>query len=85
MAASGQGTRMRNFKDTNLKNSRFFLELVYALEPRAVDFAMVNNGLDHDSLMSNAKVSEVIWSFKYVYCVQLMLLCVGLLRMWCDV
>eukprot|EP01031_Cornospumella_fuschlensis_P026248 gene26248-31707_t len=55
VAASGQGTRMRNFKDTNLKNSRFFLELVYALEPRAVDFAMVNNGLDHDSLMSNAK------------------------------
>ncbi|RYY74677.1 hypothetical protein EON63_19505 [archaeon] len=56
VAASGQGTRMRNFKDTNLKNSRFFLELVYALEPRAVDFAMVNNGLDHDSFMSNAKV-----------------------------
>jgi plastin-1 len=55
VAASGQTTRMRNFKDTNLKNSRFFLELVFALEPRAVDWNMVNNNMDHDAYMSNAK------------------------------
>jgi hypothetical protein len=32
---------MRNFKDSNLKNSIFLLELVTAIEPRAVDWEVV--------------------------------------------
>lgn len=32
---------MRNFKDPNLKNGLFLLELVAAIEPRAVDWEVV--------------------------------------------
>jgi hypothetical protein len=32
---------MRNFKDTTTKNSIFFLELITAIEPRAVDWDVV--------------------------------------------
>ena len=38
---SGKATKMRNFKDTGLKNSIFLLELVSAIEPRAVDWEVV--------------------------------------------
>ncbi len=46
---------MRNLKDTALKTSHFFLELVAAIEPRAVDFALVARGEDIEQQMSNAK------------------------------
>jgi hypothetical protein len=38
---SGKATKMRNFKDSGLKNSIFLLELVSAIEPRAVDWEVV--------------------------------------------
>lgn len=53
--SSGKRTTMRNFKDTSLKNSRFLLELIAAIEPRAVDWDLFNAGVDNDSLMANAK------------------------------
>ncbi len=55
MANSGKATAMHSFKDPSLKNSCFLLELVAALEPRAVDFGMVTFATDHDSYMANAK------------------------------
>lgn len=39
--SSGKGSKMRNFKDSGLKNSIFLLELVAAIEPRAVDWDVV--------------------------------------------
>ena len=39
--ASGQSSRMRSFKDSSVKNSLFLLELVAAIEPRAVDWTCV--------------------------------------------
>jgi hypothetical protein len=39
--ASGKASKMRNFKDVSTKNSIFFLELITAIEPRAVDWDVV--------------------------------------------
>lgn len=39
--SAGKGSKMRNFKDSGLKNSIFLLELVAAIEPRAVDWDVV--------------------------------------------
>jgi plastin-1 len=54
--AVGKTIAMRSFKDTTLKNSMFLLELVSAIEPRAVDWEVVNNRADtYDAQMMNAK------------------------------
>ncbi len=55
VAASGKKSKMRNFKDSSLKSSQFFLELVAAIEPRAVDFALVNSAETEEQRMLNAK------------------------------
>eukprot|EP01038_Epipyxis_sp_PR26KG_P015488 gene15488-20902_t len=47
--------RMRNFRDTNLKDSLFLLELVYAIESRAVNWDLVTQGISSDDQMANAK------------------------------
>ena len=39
--ASGKSGKMRNFKDPGLKNGIFVLELISAIEPRAVDWDVV--------------------------------------------
>lgn len=50
---------MRNFKDTNMKSSLFYLELLYAIEPRAIDWEMVqepkDSPLTDEELLLNAK------------------------------
>ena len=46
---------MKNFKDSSLKNSLFLLELVAAIEPRAVLWELVNKGLTIEDQMENAK------------------------------
>lgn len=53
--ASGKRTMMRSFKDTNLKNSMFFLDLLAAIEPRAVDWEDVTRGDTEENAMLNAK------------------------------
>jgi plastin-1 len=55
VADSGKSTKMKNLKDSSLKNSIFFLDLVHALEPRAVDFTLVNAGSTDEEKMLNAK------------------------------
>lgn len=46
---------MRNFKDTTLKNGLFFLDLVNAIEPRAINWELVANGDSDDDHLANAK------------------------------
>lgn len=41
MKSAGKNSKMRNFKDSGLKNSIFLLELVSAIESRAVDWDVV--------------------------------------------
>lgn len=44
VASSGKATRMRNFKDPSLKSGLFFLDLIAAIEPRAVTYDVVTPG-----------------------------------------
>jgi plastin-1 len=46
---------MRSFKDPNLKNSMFFIDLLTAIEPRAVDWDQVTRGDTPENQMLNAK------------------------------
>ena len=57
VAASGKSSTMRNFKDQSLKSGTFFLDLVNAIEPRAVNWELVTSGSTVDERMSNAKYS----------------------------
>jgi len=57
VAASGKSSTMRNFKDQSLKSGTFFLDLVNAIEPRAVNWELVTSGSTEDERMSNAKYS----------------------------
>jgi len=40
----GWTDKVVNFKDKKLKNSLFFIELMAKMEPRAVDWDIVNKG-----------------------------------------
>jgi len=52
---AGKTTTMRDFKDRTTKNSLFFLDLVAALEPRAVDTTLITPGITDADQMLNAK------------------------------
>eukprot|EP01032_Pedospumella_encystans_P019987 gene19987-22718_t len=54
--ASGKSGKMRNFKDSGLKTGLFLLELISAIEPRAVDWDVVKMAPDNEEdQMLNAK------------------------------
>ena len=55
VASSGKTSAMRSFKDSSLKNSVFLLELVAAIESRAVNFDLVSRGDTYEDQMMNAK------------------------------
>lgn len=56
--SSGKSTTMANFKDSSLKNSLFFLDLLNAIRPGCVDPSVVIDGATSDEdLMKNAKYS----------------------------
>lgn len=44
VSASGKFSKMKSFKDASLKNSLFLLELVAAIEARAVSWDLVTEG-----------------------------------------
>jgi len=52
---SGKGSAMRNFKDSTLKTGVFLLDLISAIEPRAVTPEVVTPGTDDESRLLNAK------------------------------
>ena len=55
VAGSGKSTTMLNFKDHSLQTGVFLLDLVAAVEPRAVNWDLVTAGTDEDEQLSNAK------------------------------
>lgn len=55
VASAGKSAKMKSFKDTTLKNSLFLMELVAAIEPRAVNWELVVRGDSFEDNMSNAK------------------------------
>ncbi|KAJ3694647.1 hypothetical protein LUZ60_000024 [Juncus effusus] len=52
--ASGRSSRMESFKDKNLSNGIFFLELLSAVEPRVVSWKVVTKGEDDEEKKLNA-------------------------------
>jgi len=58
VAASGKPSRMASFKDTSLKTSQFFLELIDAIRTGFVDWSLVNDpATDEKQYMDNAKLA----------------------------
>jgi len=55
VSGAGKNSKMRSFKDSSLKNSIFLMELVWAIEPRAVNWELVHSGDTFENNMSNAK------------------------------
>lgn len=51
----GKASTMRSFRDPELTTGRFFLDLVGAIEPRAVNWELVTAGEDDEQKTSNAK------------------------------
>ncbi|GAB2279838.1 fimbrin, variant 3 [Dionaea muscipula] len=52
--SSGRRSRMDSFKDKNLSNGLFFLELLSAVEPRVVNWNLVTKGASDDEKRLNA-------------------------------
>ena len=57
VAGSGKSSTMRSFKDSSLSSGHFLLDLVGAIEPRAVNWDLVTPGETPEDKMSNAKYS----------------------------
>ncbi|CAM9157581.1 unnamed protein product [Ectocarpus fasciculatus] len=57
VASSGKTTSMRSFRDSELKTGRFMLDLVAAIEPRAVNWDLVTSGATPEEALSNSKYS----------------------------
>ncbi|KAL3653250.1 Fimbrin-2 [Castilleja foliolosa] len=51
---SGSQSRMISFKDKNLSNGVFFLELLSAVHPRSVNWSLVTKGLSEEDKKMNA-------------------------------
>lgn len=52
---SGKSRRIRNLKDKSTADSLFFLELIAAVEPRAVEWELVTAGVTEEEKLLNAK------------------------------
>jgi len=52
---AGKSTQMNNFKDPSLSNGLFFMDLLYAVEPRVVDWTYVSQEDSKDAHLNNAK------------------------------
>ena len=55
VAAAGGATVMRDFGDKSLANSLFFIDLIAAVEPKAVNRKLVTAGDTDDEKVMNAK------------------------------
>ena len=55
VAALGKSRKIRNLKDKTTADSLFFMELIAAVEPRAVEWDLVTAGVSEEEKMLNAK------------------------------
>ncbi|GAA5990071.1 hypothetical protein JCM11641_001026 [Rhodosporidiobolus odoratus] len=53
----GKGSSMRSFKDSGLKDAKFFLDLLDALKPGYVDYGLVYEGRTSEECKANAKLA----------------------------
>lgn len=52
---SGKDTKMASFKDPTLSDSRFFIDLLNAIEPRVVNWEYVTDGKTAEDKLNNAR------------------------------
>jgi plastin-1 len=55
VVSAGKLNRVKHFKDSSLKNSKFLLDLVASIEPRAVENQLILSGSSDDDYLNNAK------------------------------
>jgi len=55
--SSGKSSTMTNFKDTSLKNSAFFLDLLDSIRPGCVDRSLIMHGGSDEDNLKNAKLA----------------------------
>jgi len=55
VAESGKGTSIKNFKDKSISSGLFLIDLLAAIRPRSVDYAMVTEGEEEEDALLNAK------------------------------
>jgi plastin-1 len=55
VSSSGSDKRMKSFKDPSLKTGLFFLDLIAAMEPRAINPEIITPGSNPDECTLNAK------------------------------
>jgi plastin-1 len=55
VAAKNRSTRMSSFKDKTLSTSHFFMDLLWAIEPRIIDWDLVTAGETEEDRILNAR------------------------------
>lgn len=55
VASAGRQSRMKSFKDKSLCTSHFFFDLLYAIEPRIINWDLVTDASNEEDKLSNAK------------------------------
>jgi len=53
--ASGKSSKMDSFKDSSLRNSIFFIDLLAAVKPTIIDYSLVTDGHSDKDATQNAK------------------------------
>jgi len=54
---AGKKSRIQSFKDTTLKDSKFFIDFVDTIKPGSVEYDLVIDGQSTEDLMMNAKLA----------------------------
>jgi len=52
---AGKTSKMDSFKDSSLKNIHFFIDLLYSIRPKAVNYELVTPGVANEEGLQNAK------------------------------
>jgi len=55
VSSQGRSTSMKSYKDPSLASGVFFLDLLYAVEPRIIDNEFVKEGANDEERLLNAK------------------------------
>jgi hypothetical protein len=64
---AGKSSKMKSFKDSTLKNSLFLLELITAIEPRAIDWDSVSRFVPVLTLSCISCLSYLLYLIRCFY------------------
>lgn len=55
IASSGKKNVIKDFKDSNLKDGVYLIDLLFAIQPKSIDYSLVTKGETDNDRMMNAK------------------------------